>query len=835
MRRLRVDVSWRPWEGGQRSAMACPAWEMLMWGNRGGGKAIPTYYQVLTSKGYTTMKDIRVGDLVYGRDGFTYPVVGVFPQKEKKRIYEVLLQDGRTAECCIDHLWEVRTRDKKERTLSTKDMVNSGLFYPHKKGNQYKFKIPNCSSVRFSEKELPIDPYILGCLLGNGTLTTLTPKIATDDEFILEYFRKHLPEFIISYDPSTNNNYTIVSNNGKDKHVSGSYVRNTLTYQIQKLGLNKKCKEKFIPEIYKSSSVRQRMELVRGLMDTDGSINKKGAAEFTNTCEQLIDDLAFVLRSLGIRCRKDIDKREGESHCIKGHECERGLFYRLYINTSSYIVKTPDKLQRLMHKTYSDQEDFVSIVDIVKTDRFVDMQCIAVDSPDHTYLIKDFVVTHNTDTLLMDFAKGVGRGYGADYRGLLLREATTELKDVIAKSKKWFPRMFPGAKFNEAKSIWTFPDGETLWFNYARVIADYDQYHGHEYAWIGWEELTNHPVPDVYLKLMACNRSSNANIKPKYRATCNPSGPGHSWVKLRFIDTVMEGRIYIDENGMTRAHVFVDLDDNKTLLAADPNYKNKLLSMTEGDEMLRKAWVYASWDLVTGGFFADVWRPKTHIINPFIIPYTWKVQRSFDWGSSKPWAVSYGAICNGDQPENYPITFPKGSIIIVDEIYGWDGRPNKGDYATSATIAGRVRLKDKELEKYHTSYDPFTHNSARISVKSGPADNSIWDVKDGTSIGLNMSKHKLYWQRSYKGPGSRKSGWAIIRTMLEAAGAKNPEQPHLYFFPSAMHHIRTLPLLQRDAKNLDDVDSDGEDHCGDSLRYLINKKNSGMSRRAVKS
>jgi len=438
-----------------------------------------------------------------------------------------------------------------------------------------------------------------------------------------------------------------------------------------------------------------------------------------------------------------------------------------------------------------------------------------------------------TDTLLMDFAKGVGVGYGADYRGLLLREATTELKDVIAKSKKWFPRMFPGAKFNEAKSIWTFPDGESLWFNYARVIDDYDQYHGHEYAWIGWEELTNHPIPDVYLKLMACNRSSNAKITPKYRATCNPSGPGHAWVKLRFIDTCMEGRIYVDENGMSRAHVFVDLDDNKTLLAADPNYKNKLLSMTAGDEMLRKAWVYASWDLVIGGFFTDVWRPKIHIINPFRIPHTWKVQRSFDWGSSKPWCVTYGAICNGDQPNNYPIHFPKGSVIVCDEIYGWSGKPNEGDYATSATIASRVLKKDKTLEIIHSTVDPFTKSRASISVKQGPADNSIWDVKDGTSIGLNMSRHKLYWQRSYKGAGSRKAGWAVMRTMLEAAVQRTQEHPHLYFFPSAMHHIRVLPIMQRDAKNPEDIDTDMEDHPMDSLRYFLNRKSTGMKRGRV--
>ena len=814
--------------------MKCPVWEALFWGNRGGGKAQPIDSALFSSERDTTMGDIKVGDLVYGGDGLLHRVNGVFPQREKKQVFVVVLQDGRQVRCSDDHLWSVRNIQKQHKVLSVKDMLQQGIKYDKPKGPEYKFKVPNCKPVKFMKKSLPIDPYILGCLLGNGTLTTLTPKIATDDEFILDYFKKHLPNFEIKYDSSTNNNYTITSVNGKDKHLTNVYrVRNELSFYIRQLGLDIACKQKFIPSIYKFSSTQQRLELIQGLMDTDGHILKSGHGEFTNTSEQLIDDMAWILRSLGIRCRKSIDNREGEEHNIKGSTCTRGKVFRLYINTDKQIVKTPHKLKFLQNKKTDQNQDYVSIIEIIETDRYVNMQCISLDSADHTYLTDDFVVTHNTDTLLMDFAKGVGVGYGADYRGLLLREATTELKDVIAKSKKWFPRLFPGAKFNEQKSIWTFPDGETFWFNYARVIDDYDQYHGHEYPWIGWEELTNHPVPDVYLKLMSCNRSSNPKIVSKYRATCNPSGPGHQWVKDRFINTVKERRVYTDKDGMTRTHIFVDLEDNKSLLEADPHYKAKLISMTENNEMLRKAWVQASWDLVIGGFFSDVWDTKIHVLDPFIIPHTWKVQRSFDWGSSRPWSVTYGATCNGDQPENCPIHIPKGSVIIIDEIYGWNGEPNKGDMATTATIAKRTLTLDKQLERMHRTYDPFMNNYAGIKVRIGPADNSIWNVTDGTSIGANMGKHKLYWQRSYKGPGSRKAGWALIRTMLEAAKKGDMEQPHLYFFPNAVHHIRTIPQLQRDAKNPDDVDTTGEDHCGDGTRYLLSRKKTTMKRGKV--
>ena len=255
-----------------------------------------------------------------------------------------------------------------------------------------------------------------------------------------------------------------------------------------------------------------------------------------------------------------------------------------------------------------------------------------------------------TDVLLMDYLQGVGVGYGIDYKGLLLREATTELGDVITKSKKWIPRIFPTAKFNNQKKTWTFEDGETLWFNYARVEDDYEQYHGHEYPWIGWEEITNHPLPNVYLKLMSCNRSSNSAIPRKYRSTCNPSGPGHQWVKDRFITKIPAERVYKDEFGQTRTHIQSNLEENKALLEADPMYHAKLLAMTQDDKMLRDAWVFGSWDLITGGFFTDVWDSKIHVLEPFKVPQSWTLHRSFDWGSSKPWAVSYAFEANGEQP-----------------------------------------------------------------------------------------------------------------------------------------------------------------------------------------
>ncbi len=451
-----------------------------------------------------------------------------------------------------------------------------------------------------------------------------------------------------------------------------------------------------------------------------------------------------------------------------------------------------------------------------------------------------------TDVLLMDFLQEVGKGHGIDYKGLLLREATTELGDVITKTKKWIPRIFPSAKYNNQKKTWTFEDGETLWLNYARVPDDYEQYHGHEYPWIGWEELTNHPFDTLYLKLMSCNRSSNPNIPRKYRATCNPSGPGHQWVKSRFIDVTKPEQIfneeievtYPDENGIeitkietiARTHIQSYAAENKALMKADPLYMAKIYTLTKDDSMLRKAWIEGSWELIIGGFFTDVWDKEIHVLPTFKIPQSWSLGRSFDWGSSKPWSVTYGFQSNGEQPNPAHLGglvlpyIPRGSIIVPTEIYGWNGKVNEGDQATSQQIAQRVLTVDNTL---------LTEYNARCIP--GPADTSIWEVRDGTSIAANLRTHGCHWTKAYKGSGSRIAGWSIIRQMLGAAKRQELESPHLYFLAAAQHHIRTLPQMQRDKKKPEDIDTDLEDHAMDSLRYFVARQLTTMKRRAVKN
>ena len=416
---------------------------------RGGSKATTLDTPVLTNRGFVRMGDINLDDKVYGRDGLLHNITGIHPQG-KKRVYRVKTLDNRFVECCEDHLWVVKNQ-KREIVISTGEMYKAGVKYINKRdtGVVYKFKIPNSSPLSYNKKELPIDPYILGCLLGDGCMSTLTPCICTTDDFIAEEFQRRLPDFKIEKE-KTGCSHTIVDVNKDRINVTNSRgttflmkTGNRLTTEIRNLGLNVTCRQKFIPEIYKQSSYEDRIEMIRGLMDTDGSITKCGSIEFTNTCERLVDDVIEILRSLGISCIKSEDNRTGQSHDIKGSVSLRTRCFRVYINTDVKIFNLPRKVARLSKSTTSSSK-YVPITEIELTDKYDDMQCISVDSEDHTYITKDYLVTHNSFLLAL---------YG------LMRCLVMPNRKVIV----------AGAAFRQSRFVHEYM--ETIWKN-APILRD---------------------------------------------------------------------------------------------------------------------------------------------------------------------------------------------------------------------------------------------------------------------------------------------------------------------------------------------------------------------------
>lgn len=440
-----------------------------------------------------------------------------------------------------------------------------------------------------------------------------------------------------------------------------------------------------------------------------------------------------------------------------------------------------------------------------------------------------------TDALLMSFAQFVGKGHGRAWRGILFRQTYPQLGDVVAKSEKWFRLIFPGAKFNRSKMAWEWPTGEVLLFRHIMRPEDYWNYHGHEYPWIGFEELTNWSTDECYTSMFACCRSSSPNVPRMVRATTNPYGVGHHWCKNRWrLHGVWWNTIFIhdatDSAGRAeppRAAIHGHIDENKILMAADPTYKATIAAAATNESMA-KAWLNGSWDVVAGGMFGDVWNPARNCVPNFVIPSSWRVDRAFDWGSSRPFSVGWYATSDGSDltmPNGLVVSTVRGDLFRVREWYGWTGRPNEGVRMLAVDVA-------KGIVERELMWGWRDRKGCR--VRAGPADSSIYTVENGMSIAVDMEKPVrldgvvypgVKWVPSDKRPGSRKMGWEMMRKMIRATQAEKGlprEQAGLFVIElQCPQFLRTVVSLPRDEKDLDDVDTDSEDHVGDEVRYRV--------------
>jgi len=441
-----------------------------------------------------------------------------------------------------------------------------------------------------------------------------------------------------------------------------------------------------------------------------------------------------------------------------------------------------------------------------------------------------------TDCLLMSFGMFTGRGFGSAWKGILFRQTYKQLTDVITKTKKWFPQIWPQAKFNHSEHVWTWPTGEQLLLRQFKKDDDYWNYHGHEYPWIGWEELCNWPTDVGFKRMFSCCRSSTPGMPRMVRATTNPYGPGHNWVKARFLPDRMNMKVrkdLIDEEGRqepARLSIFSRLEENKILLESDPDYIAKIAASAR-NQAEKKAWLEGSWDIVAGGMFDDVWDPDFNIVKPFAIPDRWRITRSFDWGSSKPFSVGWWAISNGEDVElpdgNWRSTI-RGDLFRVGEWYGWTGKPNEGLRLLASDISRGIVERELKWGWRDPAYPQWSR------VKTGVADSQIFSAENGNCIATDMKNkvrldsgvvyNGVKWTPADKRPGSRVTGWDQMRRMLKNAHPTRlgpRERPGLFIFDGCDNWIRCVPVLPRDEKDPDDVNTEAEDHNADETRYMV--------------
>jgi len=389
------------------------------------------------------------------------------------------------------------------------------------------------------------------------------------------------------------------------------------------------------------------------------------------------------------------------------------------------------------------------------------------------------------------------------------------------------PRSFPAmlSPWLELKSISIdygskkikFWNNSVIHLNHCQHDKDMWNYQGAEIHVLIVDEITQFSDA-VYKFLRGRVRCVGLTIPERFEGMfprilngSNPGGVGHNWVKAMFVSFTSELNIKKakrSDGGMLRQYIPALMQDNPSLMDDDPNYEIRLEGL--GDPALVRAMKLGDWDIVSGGMFDDVWDRAIHVIPPFVIPRSWRIDRSFDWGSSKPFSVGWWAESDGTEVQlmdNYTYTYPRGTLFRFAEWYGWNGEPNKGLRMTATEIARGV--KEREL-------------AMGISgrTKPGPADSSIWNMENGKSVEEDMRLLNVRWTKANKSPGSRKLGWDQMRKLFKNV-KMGEDDAGLYIFNNCVNFSRTVPVLPRKENDTDDVDSDAEDHIADETRYRV--------------
>ena len=392
------------------------------------------------------------------------------------------------------------------------------------------------------------------------------------------------------------------------------------------------------------------------------------------------------------------------------------------------------------------------------------------------------------------------------YKALILRKTFPQLAELIEKSHRYYPRAFPGAVYSASRHLWTFPSGAKIIFGSLQHPEDRVRYQGQAYDFIAFDELT-HFTWEEYSYLFSRNRPNGPGTRCYIRATANPGGVGHGWVKARFITAappmtpIYEEVRWTEPDGTQRtaqqSRIFVParVYDNTALLDMDPDYVRRLAALPTAE---RAALLEGNWDTFSGQVFTE-WRNDpdhyddrlhTHVIRPFRVPEDWTIWRSFDWGYARPFSVGWYAV---DRDRR---------LYRIRELYGCTGQPNQGVKWEPSRVAREIRRIEAE--------DP----NLRGRRIHGIGDPAIWGSDGTESIGSLMERERVYFDR---GRNSRMDGKMQVHHRL-AMG--DDGRPMLQVFSTCRHFIRTLPALVYSTVNVEDVDTAGEDHAYDECRYV---------------
>jgi len=387
-----------------------------------------------------------------------------------------------------------------------------------------------------------------------------------------------------------------------------------------------------------------------------------------------------------------------------------------------------------------------------------------------------------------------------NFSGLLVRHTTEELRELIQKSQELYPKAIPGIKWSERKSQWVSPRGGRLWMSYLDKDMDVMRYQGQAFNWIGFDELTQWSSPYAWNYMRSRLRSAYSDELGLYmRATTNPGGAGHQWVKKMFIDPspskesfwatdIESGDTIVYPKGHSREgqplfkrrFIPASLFDNP-YLSEGGDYEAMLLSLPEHQ---RKQLLEGNWDVNEGAAFPEFNR-NIHVVDPYSIPKNWTRFRACDYGYGSWTGVVWLAVTPAEQ------------LVVYREMY--------------VTKVTATDLADMILDAEQEDG----------TIRYGVLDSSLWHNRGdtGPSLAEQMNMKGCRWRPSDRSKGSRVSGKNEIHRKLQVD--EFTEEPRLVFFSTCTNTIAQVPSLPLDKRNPEDVDTHAEDHLYDALRYGV--------------
>ena len=413
--------------------------------------------------------------------------------------------------------------------------------------------------------------------------------------------------------------------------------------------------------------------------------------------------------------------------------------------------------------------------------------------------------------------------YGHKWNGLFLRKNFKHFQELRRRIDELIRDGMPAIRVggDMHTNVIKFNNGAKITLTAIEREEQLEFFQGQQFQLISIEEATHFPfILAMIDKLKACLRSPHG-VPCKMFLTGNPGGPGHSAVKARYIDPAPAKTLIIDDVGESRVFIPSSVEDNVILCTNDPKYVNRLKAIS--DPNLRRAWLEGDWDVVMGGFFDDVWRRDKHMLPYFQPPSHWPRIMGFDWGSARPFSVGWYAVSGGEFLPELGRALPRGALVRYAEWYGCEAMetspgvfskhevvPNKGIRMPSVDVA--VEIMSREVAR---GEDPELID--RI------ADPSIFISQDGPPISEKMALKNVIFRR---GDNKRIPGWEECRSRFKG----DEDGPRFYVTENCTQFLRTVPTLERDDRDWEDIDTEVEDHIADEWRYvMMSRQGKGVS------